>query len=184
MLPVLLHRMGNAAQLLTGLDALLAVDPGALESRADDLASARALVDETGWLLALLASASGARMLLDRRERGGLAPLLACVRACLRREERDLDAVEGALPGLAPDVGEGWQLPWTIASFLYLAGRSGPPRSSLPWSLSAGPKVWRFSCPRAREGAFELPLRRLPEAKLLREGESLALEIPRSWLLA
>ena len=141
-------------------------------------------IDEVGWLLALLASASGARLLLDRRERGGLAPLLACVRACLRREGRDLDAVQGVLPGLSPEVGEGWELPWAIASLLYLAGRSGPPRSALRWSLTARPDAWCITCASESGSDLERVLRRLPEAKLLREGESLALELPRNWLLA
>ena len=184
MLPVLLHRVGNAAQLLTSLDALLAVEPGALESRADDLASARELVDEVGWLLALLASASGARLLLDRRERGGLAPLLACVRACLRREGRDLAVVEGPLPGLSPDVGDGWQLPWTIASVLYLSGSSHPPRTSLRWGLELRGDVWRIRCAADRGSGSERVLRLLPEARLLREDDFLVLELPRDWLLA
>ena len=88
------------------------------------------------------------------------------------------------MPGLAPAVGEGWQLPWAIASFLYLAGRSGPPRCALRWSLTSEPDAWHITCASAGGSEFERLLRRLPEAKLLREDDSLALELPRDWLLA
>jgi hypothetical protein len=184
MLPVLLHRMGNTAQLLNGLDALLAVDPSALEARADDLALAREHVDEIGWLLALLASASGAHLLLERRERAGLAPLVDAVRACLRRAERDLDAGRRPLPGLAPDVLDGWQLPWAIGSFLFLAGSSRPPRSSASWSLEPGGGAWRLRCAADRGAALDGLLRIIPGARILREGELAVLELPGAWLLA
>ena len=184
MLPVLLHRMGNAAQLLNGLDALLAVDPSALEARAGDLAAARDQVDDLGWLLALLASASGAHLLLDRRERAGLAPLVDAVRACLRREQRDLDAGPRSLPGLAPDVGDGWQLPWGLASFLYLSGASLPARASLRWSLDIDGGAWRLESAAEHGAALDGVLQLLPGVKLRREGELTLLELPRTWLLA
>jgi hypothetical protein len=191
MLPVLLHRVANASQLLSGIDALLAVDPDALDRRADDLASAGEIVDEIGWLLALLASASGAHLLLDRRERAGLASLVACVRACLRREGRDLDLPAGPLPLLSPDVIDGWQLPWAVGSLLYLAGCSLPPRASLRWAIGLRGETWRVECDdepgsdlkHRLEHRMTRPLEGLPAARLSREGNLVALELPRPWLL-
>ncbi len=179
MLPVLLHRIGNASQLLSNLDALLEVRPVALEERPEDLAAAGEIVDDVGWLLALLASASGARLLLDRREAHGLEPLVACVRACLRREGRDLDATTSPLPRLSPRVGSGWELPWAFASMLYLSGRELPPRGSLAWSIEPRGDVWRLACAKTTDVRLGLEL---PGAKDLVEGDSRILEVPADWL--
>src|SRR5262245_57726535 len=145
LLPVLLHRVANAAQILSGLDALLPLGPAVLEERSGDLASAGETVDDVGWLLALLASASGSRLLLGRRNRGGLPPLLDGVRGCLRREGRDLAPAEGPLPELAPDVADGWQLPWAIASLFFLEGRGLAPKTALAWSIHPTGEGWTIA---------------------------------------
>ncbi len=179
MLPVLLHRIGNASQLLSNLDALLEVRPAALDERSEDLAAAGEIVDDAGWLLALLASASGARLLLDRRESHGLAPLLACVRACLRREGRDLDDADGPLPALSPGVASGWELPWYVASVLYLSGRELEPRRSLAWSIERRPSGWRIACARTTDARPDLALDGIRDRF---EGDRRVLEIPADWL--
>src|SRR5258705_6178932 len=186
MLPVLLHRVGNAAQLLTALDALVAVDARALETRSGDLASVGESVDEIGWLLALLASASGARLLLDRRERSGLVPLVACVRACLRREGRDLADPGHALASLATGVGDGWQLPWAVGSLLYLAGRALPPRGALAWTIETSGDGWSVACAAPSRDAFDRwarwVARELAPARCAIEGERATLRLPPAWL--
>lgn len=179
MLPVLLHRIGNASQLLSNLAALLDVRAGALEERAEDLAAAGGIVDETGWLLALLASASGANLLLERREAHGLAPLVDGVRACLRRENRDLAPFRGSLPLLAPHVGSGWELPWYVGSVLYLSGRALPEKQSLAWSIARGEGTWRIACARTTE---ERPRCAIAGASDRVEGELRVLELPAGWL--
>ncbi len=154
MLPVLLHRVGNAAQLLTALDAL--------------------------------ASASGARLLLDRRERSGLVPLVACVRACLRREGRDLADPGHALPSLATGVGDGWQLPWAVGSLLYLAGRALPPRGALAWTIETSGDGWSVACAAPSRDAFDRwarwVARELAPARCAIEGERATLRLPPAWL--
>jgi hypothetical protein len=179
MLPVLLHRIGNASQLLSNLDALLEVRPAALDERSEDLAAAGEIVDDAGWLLALLASASGARLLLDRREAHGLAPLLACVRACLRREGRDLDEANAPLPTLAPDVAAGWEFPWYVASILYLSGRALEPRRSLAWAIQRTASAWRISCVHTTEARPDFELAGIQDRV---EGDRRVLEIPAGWL--
>jgi len=179
MLPVLLHRIGNASQLLSNLAALLEVRPSALEERSDDLAAAGGIVDDTGWLLALLASASGANLLLERREAHGLAPLVEGVRACLRREGRDLAATEGVLPRLTPHVGSGWELPWYLGSVLYLSGRALEAKRSLGWSIARGEGTWRLACARATD---ELPSVRLPGLRDRLEEGVRVVELPADWL--
>src|SRR6185295_16118489 len=171
---------------LTALDGLLEVDPRALETRSGDLVAAGETVDEIGWLLALLASASGARLLLDRRERGGLVPLVACVRACLRREGRDLAAPARALPGLAPDVGAGWQLPWGIGLLLYLAGRTQVPRAALAWTIDESADGWSLACPAPQSDDAALFERWVAEelapARFIVDDAGYALRFPRAWL--
>ena len=146
MLPVLLHRVANVTQHLNGLSALLALDPGTLEARGEDLAVTSREVDETGWLLALLASACGARLLLARRERAGLRSLVGCVRDCLRRERRDLAVPDGPLAELAAGARDGWQVPWALATLLYEAGRALPAGETLRWSLVVSETGSRLEC--------------------------------------
>jgi hypothetical protein len=179
MLPVLLHRIGNASQLLSNLDALLEAQPDALAERSEDLAAAGEIVDDSGWLLALLGSACGARLLLDRREAHGLGPLVACVRACLRREGRDLDEAKTSLPDLAPGVASGWELPWYLASVLYLSGRALEPRRSLSWSIERRPDAWRLACARTTDARPDVDL---PGAHDRVEDGLRVLEIPAHWL--
>ena len=179
MLPVLLHRIGNASQLLSNLEALLEIRPAALDERSEDLAAAGEIVDDAGWLLALLASASGARLLLDRREAHGLGPLLACVRACLRREGRDLEASSGPLPALAPGVASGWEFPWYVASVLYLSGRELEPQCSLAWAIERAPAVWRVSCLRTTDARPDLEIAGIRDRV---EGDRRVLEVPEAWL--
>ena len=186
LLPVLLHRIANAAQLLSGLDALLPLGPAVLEERSGDLASAGETVDDVGWLLALLASASGSRLLLERRNRGGLAPLLDGVRSCLRRDGRDLAPADAPLPDLSPDVADGWQLPWAIASLLFLEGRGLAPKAALPWSLRPAGDSWSVECdasPATDAGpSLARLLEDLPGARFHRAGGKASLAIPRAWL--
>jgi hypothetical protein len=111
LLPVLLHRLNNATQILHGWNALLAVSRSADERAGADLAFASQVVDETGWVLAVLASASGADLLLARRERRGLAPLLEVVRDALRRSDRELATCDSPPPSLAPT----WEWRWSRA---------------------------------------------------------------------
>ena len=185
MLPVLLHRVANATQHLNALAALVSVDPEALGKRGDDLGGTSDLVDETGWLLALLASAQGARLLLARRERRGLPALVACVRECLRREGRDLVLPEASLPDLAPDVADGWQLPWAIGNWLLESGLALPARESLAWSFRRTADDVRFETRVANAdlSALEAFLaRELPGSTCTLDGGVAALRFPGGWI--
>jgi hypothetical protein len=185
MLPVVLHRVANATQRLNGVSALLAIDPGTLATRSEDLAETSGVVDDSGWLLALIASVHGARLLLARRERQGLRPLVACVRDCLRLEGRDLAEPGSPLPDLAPDVGDGWQLPWSIGTWLYLCGRALEPRRELAWSfkLTSGGSAFECAAGNADFPSFKKRLaRELPEAVLTSGKAGTTLCFPAGWL--
>ena len=186
MLPVLLHRVANATQHLNGVASLLALDPGALGARSGDLAETSDRVDEVGWLLALLASAQGARLLLARREKHGLRALVGCVRECLRHEGRDLGEPGAPLPELAPEIGDGWQLPWAIGTWLFECGRSVPPGRSLAWRFRGSSEGTRIECVETDVDLAALAdrlARELPGAVATREGSGATLRLPRGWLL-
>jgi hypothetical protein len=188
LLPVLLHGLNNATQVLSSLNALLALDEdgSVLTSRAGDLAHASRQVDDLGWLLALVGSASGADVLMARRERAGLAPLVACVRTVLRKDGRDLSRPERSLPGLATDVADGWQLPWTIGSWLWTSGRSlapGGTGAKLEWEIAAHEDAWELRCDAPWSTALEAIAQRLPGLEAARAApDASVLRIPLGWL--
>lgn len=188
-LPILLHGLNNATQVLSSLNALLALDERGevLASRSGDLAYASRQVDELGWLLALVGSASGADVLMARRERTGLRPLVACVRDGLRREHRDLAGAERVLPGLTADVADGWQLPWTIGSWLWASAQALEARTTLDWAFARDDDRWELRCD-APWGALHDEVERrarhsLPDVRCLRLAQdAIALRMPASWL--
>lgn len=187
LMPVVLHRLNNASQRLSMLNALLVADAAGrwLEERSEDLAETSASVDELGWLLAVLASASGADLLLERREARGLAILIDSVGGALRREGRELAPAEGPLPALAPHVGAGWELPWAVGATLYAAGADG--EAPLTWRLAREAGAWRLVADAAPTAARLADLRgllarRCPGVELDVAGGTTTLALPESWL--
>lgn len=119
-LPALVHRVNNATQILTGLNALLSLPGGAelFATRASDLAAVSEVYDRSGWLLAVFGSALGAATLSDRRERDGLVPVVELARELARRRGRELE-FSGALPSLEPRAGLGFELPWAVGAWMH-----------------------------------------------------------------
>lgn len=149
MVPVLLHRLNNATQILTSLNSLLALGPDGralFEARASDLAYASERVDELGWCLAVAASALGADLLLARRDRAGLVALVDLVGEVLRRDGRALAKPAGALPVLCGDVAHGWQLPWAFASWLWASGSALESGRALEWHVDSADDRVRLVC--------------------------------------
>lgn len=147
LLPVLLHRLGNATQLLTGMNAMLGVEGGEelFARRAGDLAECSARVHELGWALAVLGSGVGADLLLERREPRGLAILIELVGDACRRSGAARVEAPRELPRLTPRALNGWELPWVVAALVQAAAREarGP---RLEWDLTeAEDGSWRLS---------------------------------------
>jgi hypothetical protein len=185
MMPVVLHRLNNTTQLLTGLNALLALDrsQSLFERRAEDVAYAARVVDELGWVLAVLASASGADVLLERRRCDGLRPMLETVRDALRRDGSDLE-LPAALPGLEPEVGHGWELSWAFAAWLWTARRTCA--GDFSWSVRWEGDVCRVACSGGdRRALGELALTigaRLGESRFELDGGEPSFVVPARWL--
>ena len=188
LLPPLLHRLNNATQLLTAVNALFAHGGGGgalLERRGDDLGDASETLRELGWLVGVLASAGGANLLLERRERKGLAIMADAVREGLLRTGRDL-ALPDVLPELAPDVHDGWQIPWAVGALLWTAGTGVAEGSMLRFSIESDGEVWRIACPIDDAAAFDPLAARidaaLPEARLDWTSDRIELLLPAAWL--
>jgi len=189
LLPVLMHRLNNATQLLQGLNSLLALreDASLIERRGADLAHASKTIDEVGWMLAVLASASGADLLLARRDRRGLAPFLTAVHEALRRCDRELAPCNVALPDLSSGVADGWQLPWGIGAWLFSSALLLPERSRLEWRLENVGGFDEVSC-RTPENAGRDELEKriaehLPDARFRRTHSDHSLLLARGSLV-
>lgn len=189
LLPVLMHRLNNATQVLHGLKAVLALRESTpfTERRGADLAYASRSIDEVGWMLGVLASASGADLLLARRDRRGLAPVVATVHEALQREDRELGPCNVPLPDLDPGVADGWQLPWGIGAWLYSSALLLPERTPLEWRLDRGDAFDELVC-RTPENAGREELEKriaehLPEARFRRKNGVHALLLSRGSLV-
>lgn len=186
LLPVLIHKLGNTTQLLTGLNAMLHVEGGEdlFAGRVGDLGHASGQVHELGFALAVLGSAAGADLLLARREPRGVALLVELAGGALRRTGRRLAPVD--VPGLAPDALDGWQVPWGIASVVFAAGETLDESDTLDWSCAAHERGWRVTVPSSApvDQRIERVLPRLPGADAEREGARTALVLPPAWLRA
>jgi hypothetical protein len=146
--PVLIHRLNNTTQLLQAASALLALsaDSSSALNPADDLAHAARTIDELGWLLALLASASGHELLLARRERRGLDSMVRAVREAARRAGREIEAHAVALPDLEPAAGDGWRVPWAVGTWLLTNSEALPADASLAWRLQRAEASDELGC--------------------------------------
>lgn len=143
---------------------------------------------ELGWVFAVAASAAGQDTLLARRDPRGLAPLLELVdQALIEGGFAALGPLSG-LPELAPSVGEGWQLPWSIAALLFEAGSAGGRGDVLDWSLDPRLPGMRVALPErgVDRGKLLQVVERvrgwLPEALVEQDETELRVAFPAGWL--
>ncbi len=193
LLPVLMHSLGGATQMLSSLNAVLALPDGRrwLDAKASDLGAVSREIEDLGWLLAVLASAAGADLLQARREERGLEIIVRAVRDALRRSGRDLAGAERSLPRLAPNVADGWQLPWSVGALLLASGSAlGSESGALEWGLEREPRaanvrLWAHCEPETSQLACVVTRvrERLAAARFDRAERGWQLEFPATWLL-
>lgn len=189
LLPVLMHRLNNATQLLQALGSLAALDAGRdwVGERSADLGATAADVEELGYVLAVAASGSGADLLQERREARGLVPMVAAVRDALRRERRGLGEPAAPLPDLAGDAGRGWEAPWAVASVLLAAGRDGGGEGALEWAFEPAGEGARLRTRVAPGAALRELAPRIAQAapglRLRLDAGEAVLELPPGWLV-
>jgi len=188
LLPVLVHRMNNTTQLLSNLQALGKVSETTdwLSERSEDLADACGDMDRVGYLMAVVASACGADLLLERRESEGLRFVLEAVTDVARREGREIQRPANPLPLQAPHVHDGWQLPWALGSLLLLAALGLEEGSRLEWQLLEEGDSWVLVSSSCVEEGFhglrERLAERLPECRLDVRREGWSWRVPAAWL--
>lgn len=138
-LPVLLHKLANQTQLITGFHAILRMDGGEalVEARSPDLVAAGHNVEQVGWLLAALSSGAGHNLMLSRREPRGLVWMLDLVHEVLRKQNLEAPGFGQEVPLLAPAAPEGWRLPWVLGCMLFETYAEGSD-SKQPWKLANG----------------------------------------------
>ena len=114
LLPVLVHEVKGATQLLVGLRSILEVPGGEafFEKRAPDLSQTSERMHELGFAMAVLATASGADMLMARREATGLRTLIDLAQRAASFDGGPTPPMEGEPPLVAPGALDGWQVPW------------------------------------------------------------------------
>lgn len=188
LLPVLLHKLGNATQLLTGMNAMLTLDGGEelFAQHTPDLAGCAVTLNQLGWALAVVASGSGADLLLDRREPRGLPILLSVVSDAARRTGGARVTVPEDLPDLAPAALSGWELPWGIAALLLAAAQESE-REHLDWTLEpCATGAWRLALPTsaAVDARARQVLERLPGAEWSLDAGLGLLRLPAAWLVS
>ncbi|MFT7487587.1 MAG: hypothetical protein ACI9F9_003448 [Candidatus Paceibacteria bacterium] len=189
LLPVLMHRMNNATQLLSNLHGIQQQCPERdwLRDRAPELGESSESIQRIGYLLAVLSSACGADLLLARRELHGLQYMVDAVTDVVRREGGELSAHPGSLPNLSPSVHQGWELPWAFGALLHDAAFSSESSAAVEWQLLHDQTGWVLisSCIPADRFVRLGPLveERLPESILEVCAEGWSWRLPEAWLL-
>lgn len=186
LLPVLIHKLGNATQLLTGLNAMLAIDGGEelFEKHTPDLSRCALSLNELGWALATLGTAAGGELLMDRRDPKGLKTLVDLVCDHSRRQPGGRIHPPSCPPLLTNEALSGWEVPWAICSLL-LAGGSDCTEESLQWSLALTDSgQWELCLPAGDAVQASAPsiLTKIPGAEWALDAGSGVLSMPGPWL--
>ncbi|MEM7311457.1 MAG: hypothetical protein AAF682_32640 [Planctomycetota bacterium] len=141
-LPVVQERMKRASTKLASCSKRLARDPGSLQRAprgAGELEEVQQESETLGWVLGVLASASGDDLLLARREPYGIALVGDLVGEVLASEGRALEPDASMFPDVASRIEDGWRLPWVVGLLVRLASRSVPSDEPVRWAFERGP---------------------------------------------
>jgi hypothetical protein len=194
MLPVLMHRMNNATQLLSNLHAVGQYVDGNdwLRTHATDLSECSCDIHESGYLLAVIASANGADLLLERREARGVHSMVSAVIDAVSRDGGHMRAPCRPLPDQAPDVLNGWELPWAFGTLLYASTLGQPAEgdkgATFDWQLLEEEDAWVLVSSTVPKDHFAAQHARietlLPETQLDVCIEGWSWRLPAAWLRA
>lgn len=182
LVPRLLVELSRATEELERLREELAAPRQVDGDPSRELEAVGERVEELGWCLALVASAAGMDLVLERREERGLLVVVELLARALSDDGVELE--HGAGPAwLAPGVPRGWSLPWAVASLLLAAVLEGG-AGRYRWSVEPGQECWRVRLPGGRAPADlwnEVVAGRLDGARLEAVEEGLALVTPAGW---
>ena len=149
LMPIALHELNNATQFLSMLHSVTSSDPNSdvLEGSAANLARTGESVEDLGLLMAILSTAAGSDMLLERRSERGVAVVLAAVQKLVRKNGRDLTFANQSNQVLTDSEGKGWELPWALGAAVWLTANNLPEAGAL--ELSFEDQAWTIRCPQS-----------------------------------
>lgn len=184
LLPVLIHEMNNGTQLLVGFRSLLDIPGGEalFGQKASELAAGSSRLEDLGFALAVISTASGADMLMARRERRGLAILWDLAVRTLERSGEHRVRVQGEPPELAPSALTGWEVPWCAAAvLLYASEEAGV--EEWRWRWDGGTLTGRSERPVTLDPAVLGELaERVPGSRITHDGEALVWDLAAGWV--
>jgi len=123
LMPIVLHELNNATQFLSMLHSVHTQDPesGLFQRSAEDLGSTASTVEDLGLLMAILSTATGTDLLMERRSARGLAVATQITTKLIRKSGRDLRWDEDAPLVAGEGAAQGWEFPWAMAGSLWVA---------------------------------------------------------------
>ena len=169
LLPVVVHEVNNATQLLVGLKAMLEIPGGEalFASRANDLASASTRMADLGLAMAILATAAGADMLMARRDPRSVEIVWTLGIKAVQRDTGADIAVNGAPPRTRSDALDGWQVAWSAASLpVICAELSGAQAWSWSWRADGSLRGSSPSAPEIDAERWAPLLERVPGLRI------------------
>jgi hypothetical protein len=181
---MVLHELNNATQYLGMLHSVHSQDPasGILERSAADLGSTASSVEDLGLLMAILSTAAGTDLLMERRSGRGLSLALEMTIKAARKRGRDV-----ILPERLEVLGEmnpaqGWELPWALGASLWIASEAVPEGGSLTLSIEETSWGAGFGGGEAMRAHAELVSSALPEVIADVSDEAWSFQIPEGWV--
>lgn len=186
--PVVVERMRSVSRRLEECSRKLTKDADGVARGGRGFGELERVQEESeqlGWLMGVLASASGEDLLLARRERYGVALLVDLVGEVLGEEGRALDPLPTELPDLAPQLTDGWRLPWGVGLLFRLAAHSLPDGAPVRWEIALRGNRAQLRFPEADpDGTAPLLVDLeglLPGTEAHVDGAGFGMDIPANW---
>ena len=184
LMPMLLHELNNATQFLGMLHSVHSQDPsaGLFERSAQGLRETGASVQDLGLVMAIVSTAAGTDLLLERRSPRGLEITLDMTVRALRKRGIDVHLLGAARLTSSRDEAMGWELPWAIAASAWAAAASLEAGGNLELELDA--RCWGAKTPATSEllGHAEAALELLSELSFQSSEEGWRFTLPEGWV--
>ena len=184
LMPMLLHELNNATQFLGMLHSVHSQDPsaGLFERSAQGLSETGAAVEDLGLLMAIVSTAAGTDLLLERRSSRGLDLTLSMTVRALRKRGIDVQLLGAARLTPSRDEAMGWELPWAIAASAWAA--AAPLESGETLELELDRRGWGAKTPATSEllGHAEAALELLSELSFQSSEEGWRFTLPEGWV--
>lgn len=184
LMPMLLHELNNATQFLGMLHSVHSQDPsaGLFERSAQGLSETGATVEDLGLLMAIVSTAAGTDLLLERRSPRGLDITMSMTVRALRKRGIDVQLLGAARLSPSRDEAMGWELPWAIAASAWAA--AAPLESGETLELELDTRGWGAKTPATSEllGHAEAALELLSELSFQSSEEGWRFTLPEGWV--